>query len=140
MGGARGTALVGVLITGLLSWVGACIALTARTAPLAAGPLKGSGPVGRLFMAAIGIAGFAWGAFNAAQLTVDAIRDPLIADVSVERVLISSCSRCMESEIVTREGPRYMTVYGWKIWSAVPSRARLLLGAETGRILWLEAR
>jgi len=137
--GARGTAAVGLLFTGVMAWIGACLFLAVPDATFPAGPLKGSGPIGRLLMAAVGIALFVWGVLNSAELGVDAIRDPAVANVSVERVNLSSCFRCLDSEIVTLEGT-YRTVYGWKTWGSVPRRARLLLGSESGRVLWLEPR
>ncbi|TMF74099.1 MAG: hypothetical protein E6I18_14530 [Chloroflexi bacterium] len=138
--GARGTAVVGLLFTGVTAWIGACLFLAAPRATFAAGPLKRSGPMGRLVMVAVGIALFVWGVLNSAELGVDAIRDPAVANISVERVNLTSGYRSLESEIVTLEGRTYQTVYGWKIWGSVPTRARLLLGSESGRVLWLEPR
>src|SRR5437879_3775306 len=80
--GARGTAVVGLLFTGVTAWIGACLFLAAPRATFAAGPLKGSGPMGRLVMVAVGIALFVWGVLNSAELGVDAIRDPAVANIS----------------------------------------------------------
>ena len=38
--------------------------------------------MGRLVMVAVGIALFVWGVLNSAELGVDAIRDPAVANIS----------------------------------------------------------
>jgi hypothetical protein len=138
--GWRGTTLVALLFTGWIAWLGALAVLAAPKATLSAGPLKRSGPVGRIAVAVFGIGLFLWGVLDSAAVVADAIRGPVVVNVTVDRVIFNVCLRCPDSRIVTLDGRTYQTVYGWKIWGSVPRSARLLLGSESGRVLWLEPR
>src|SRR2546427_12972344 len=65
--GARGTAVVGLLFTGVTAWTGACLFLAAPRATFAAGPLQGSGPLGRLVVGGEGRGVFSCGGLHTAR-------------------------------------------------------------------------
>src|SRR2546429_9652557 len=52
--GARGTAVVGLLFTGVMAWLGACVFLAVPDATVSNGPLRGRKPAGLAVVVAVG--------------------------------------------------------------------------------------
>jgi hypothetical protein len=136
----RGTALLATCMGVALAWMGVGLVLAAPAASFVAGPLKGSGPLGRLLMLAIGTLLFGWGAISGANYAVDALAQPRSVDVRIAHVGIGCARYCIYTRITTDDGIRYDTVDGWRIWSSVPRQARLSVGTASGRVLWIEPR